>query len=1489
MKKLLLLISFLFFAVISFCQFPISQSQGSSVTQVYSKGGLGNDSGAIWRTSYIDTSAANHGFLKLIPGIVIRVADTLFMRNNATNKWMNIGSGGSSATTWDQVMTNNPDLQSNYVSSFTNHTWDLQRIADFAIHSDGGATTRLKINAGSSSMFAPNGSDGIILTNNNITLKNIPTYISRVDSIGQVINYSWGTNPLTTWSVSGTAVTTDGVKTRINGTTTLTYPTLTGVEDHHTLQTIIVNSRTGTQVFSIEFVPTWQNATFTRKATFVLTQDSCYINYYSNDGATIPDTSNKSLYTFSVNLGDTLDLGFYYSKGNISPCMTSRRTGQQSLLTYKAASVANIANIKILATGDFSLLNNYQYFIDEPLSPDYSATGNSITIGSGASSIMYRWMNQTFQGYSNLYVIHGSSFERSTEALLRIQELCHVIKPHYGFWGDGVNDPGSSILPPAYASNVVAWVDSLIANNIVPILISCSPQVTNMTPYNDSLRAIATRFGLQYIDVFTLLVDPAGGTNRNPKYNSDGVHFNDAGYKVWSGAVQKTITSNLKVAPTLVIPHINLVPEPAMKYIIGLDYNNQLVASVSGLNNGYIENILSTSVTTNGQQTASISIGGRFVHFGSGIAGLTDFIVVGQGNLAVPNFKVQAGVVTAQTFVASTISSANFSTTGTLSLFNAGTILEANGVFYRNTSTNGYLFKLVNASTTGFIIDEEVAQGPNMIIQQWNRFGTKVALVNRGGGAEFDSTVILPNIFARVPDTTTYKPMVVDGSGNVFKSNWAYAGTGGGGTGTDNTNLGSFFRWVVPSSQGIKGAAPGLDILIDSTSNANSLTFKADTATMFPQIRATITGTGVTTMGAFGSTPNANGGSISGVTLTLQPADGTNPGGISTTTQTIPGAKTFAADVTIADTKVLKVNATQVLYLPNQTSFPSTLVLGTTGASFAAGNTFNTIVGLGTATALTSGTTSFYGGTRTGTAVTTGTGHVAIGDAVMTAVTNGVSNTAIGAAAMQTTGTGVSNSVAVGASALKKTTANGNVAVGLQSQQEGTSGLHNTSVGLQSLLFNQTGSENSAFGDLSLFGVSVNSVTGNAAFGYKALTAATTAKACIAIGDSAGYTTTSAIREITIGSNTTGLGNYSANFQNLWYGTGMTGTATTPAGNMGIGVTAPSARLMLPAGTTAASSSPFKFTSGTNMTAVEAGAMEYDGTQLFFSPGATRNILAQVSGSTAITSTLIPFATTSGYLTSSSNLNFSTGLGVGSTGSNAFAIVMGGSGYTSGVMGMVGASVSPTAGSSSALGFFGGTIVEAASGTHTYLASVNIDAPTITGGVATVTNTATLRISGAPSATVTGSNSPLWIVSGVSRFGTAGTSLGSFTLEGNTSGVVTVQPQAAAGTYNFNLPTTAGTSGQFLTSGGGSSSPMTWTTSATVKSGSFSGVGTATTTFTVTFGGTQADANYQVNVTPTAALSAALFYVTNKTTTTFDVVYLAGLTGTVTFDWSLFR
>lgn len=61
---------------------------------------------------------------------------------------------------------------------------------------------------------------------------------------------------------------------------------------------------------------------------------------------------------------------------------------------------------------------------------------------------------------------------------------------------------------------------------------------------------------------------------------------------------------------------------------------------------------------------------------------------------------------------------------------------------------------------------------------------------------------------------------------------------------------------------------------------------------------------------------------------------------------------------------------------------------------------------------------------------------------------------------------------------------------------------------------------------------------------------------------------------------------------------------------------------------------------------------------------------------------------------------------------------------------------------------------------------------------------------------------------------TAATSL---VLNGTTSGAVTVGVQASAGTYNFELPTTAGTSGQVLTSQGGASA-MIWSSAAILVS-----------------------------------------------------------------------
>lgn len=78
------------------------------------------------------------------------------------------------------------------------------------------------------------------------------------------------------------------------------------------------------------------------------------------------------------------------------------------------------------------------------------------------------------------------------------------------------------------------------------------------------------------------------------------------------------------------------------------------------------------------------------------------------------------------------------------------------------------------------------------------------------------------------------------------------------------------------------------------------------------------TNTGNVTLATVGSTPAAAGASLSGQVLTLQPADGTNAGVVSTTTQTFAGVKTLTSPVLV--TPALGTPASGVL--TNTTGLP---------------------------------------------------------------------------------------------------------------------------------------------------------------------------------------------------------------------------------------------------------------------------------------------------------------------------------------------------------------------------------------------------------------------------------------------------------------------------------------------------------------------------------------------------------------------------------------
>lgn len=121
-------------------------------------------------------------------------------------------------------------------------------------------------------------------------------------------------------------------------------------------------------------------------------------------------------------------------------------------------------------------------------------------------------------------------------------------------------------------------------------------------------------------------------------------------------------------------------------------------------------------------------------------------------------------------------------------------------------------------------------------------------------------------------------------------------------TNLTNTNL--------SGSAGITGANLAANTVANSNlSQMPTLTLKGNntggTATPLDltvsQVQTMIgssgTNTGDVTLTAVGTSPNANAASLAGQVLNLQPADGTNPGVVSVTTQTLAGAKTFSTSV----------------------------------------------------------------------------------------------------------------------------------------------------------------------------------------------------------------------------------------------------------------------------------------------------------------------------------------------------------------------------------------------------------------------------------------------------------------------------------------------------------------------------------------------------------------------------------------------------------------
>lgn len=219
--------------------------------------------------------------------------------------------------------------------------------------------------------------------------------------------------------------------------------------------------------------------------------------------------------------------------------------------------------------------------------------------------------------------------------------------------------------------------------------------------------------------------------------------------------------------------------------------------------------------------------------------------------------------------------------------------------------------------------------------------------------------------------------------------------------------------------------------------------------------------------------------------------------------------------------------------------------------------------------------------------------------------------------------------LAVGVGALTaNTTGNQNLAIGVDSLMHLTTAAGNVVVGNSSIATTNPGDYNTTVGSGALAGLSAGS-TSNTAIGggvgvvmdgsYNTFIGMETAQLLGLFGSSnsntlIGYQVGSGANafsnNIGIGyDSTVSFGTFSSNqlnIQNAIHATGLGNTSSTP--KIGLGnVPSPTARVHFPAGAAGAGLAPIKLTPGTLLTTPEDGALEYDGTHLYFTIGSTRS------------------------------------------------------------------------------------------------------------------------------------------------------------------------------------------------------------------------------------------------------------------------------------------
>lgn len=190
-----------------------------------------------------------------------------------------------------------------------------------------------------------------------------------------------------------------------------------------------------------------------------------------------------------------------------------------------------------------------------PLSTLYAFLGDSITVGTGAtSSTKYTSQLQMLVGndvLSNESIAGGVAGNTSAQILARVPAILAASPtPQCAILLCGTNDSSSAVTTEMFITNVLAIADlcrtagaTLIVGTVPPREAADTAENAAIRGYNLALRSALPAYGIRLADVYASLVDPTTGALASANDSGDGVHPSPAGHKSIAQAFADAITS----------------------------------------------------------------------------------------------------------------------------------------------------------------------------------------------------------------------------------------------------------------------------------------------------------------------------------------------------------------------------------------------------------------------------------------------------------------------------------------------------------------------------------------------------------------------------------------------------------------------------------------------------------------------------------------------------------------------------------------------------------------------------------------------------------------------------------------------------------------------------------------------------------------------------------------------------------------------------------